>query len=517
MTLINNFDSLQNAPNASGAPWFQVVRPEDVASIPDVILDQISSAITLNGGAYAYNIMATVGTVQWSESTQQMGGRTVYKSVFSFVIPKDRADVLNYAKHLNNRGVIAIVRDANGQNRLMGTADEPATFQLSARTLGQARGGRNEHRYEIVLVSGKPVPFYEVTTHLPAPSNVCPPFPSVALAVSDTTPEIGDTITLTATASGITPSSYTFYLPQKGGNIKTVTQASNVYNWVVDFAGTGPASVSCTDATDYTISTATSVTATGLTLDYIASPVTSACALFNLYKAFTGAVVNIRRSSDNATSDFTYAELADGTAVSWVGGGNTGYVTCIYDQSGNYRHIWQTTGSWQGIIIEGGAVVTSTSGQFAYRQQNGTQSMYATSQMKGKTTCTVLCTEINAITSGTQAWLYTYAGNPALGTYSSNPADTSSATTNSGSPIYQVNGTVTTGQRGAMGTALIGVEARTIIVDADFDKVNWRNVDRQNIMHYADTSSTLSAMITFNLWDDSERSTLETNLANQYG
>jgi hypothetical protein len=218
MTLINNFDGLLNADNASGAPWFQVVKPEDVASIPDVMLDQINTAITLNGGAVAFNIMATVGTVQWSETPQTVDGRLQYKSVFSFIIPKDRADVLNYAQHLNNRGVIAIVRDANGQSRLMGTVAEPATFRLATRTLGNQEGQRNEHLYEIVLTSPKPVPFYQVSSHLPAPANVCPPPPSLSINVySDaglTTPitsaDYDQQIYIDVTASGIIPTEYVY-------------------------------------------------------------------------------------------------------------------------------------------------------------------------------------------------------------------------------------------------------------------------------------------------------------------
>lgn len=256
MTLINNFDSLQNADNASGAPWFQVVKPEDVATIPDVVLDQIGTAITLNSGATAFNIMATVGTVQWSETPQTVDGRLQYRSVFSFVIPKDRADVLNYAQHLNNRGVIAIVRDANGQSRLMGTVDEPATFRMASRTLGNTDGQRNEHLYEIVLTSPKPVPFYQVSAHLPAPSGSCPPAASLEVALDDDAPEYDQTITITATPTDITPTSYTFHLPKHDGTEDVVTQSTNTLVWKVKKYGTFKVTVYATDGILETAGTA---------------------------------------------------------------------------------------------------------------------------------------------------------------------------------------------------------------------------------------------------------------------
>ena len=262
MTLINNFDGLLNADNASGAPWFQVVKPADVATIPDVVLDQISTAITLNGGATAYNIMATVGTVQWSEVPQDVNGRLSYKSVFSFVIPKDRADVLNYAQHLNNRGVIAIVRDANGQNRLMGTIDEPATFKLSSRTLGNAEGQRNEHIYEISLVSPRPVPFYQVTDHLPAPvppsgGGTCPSlaievFSDAGYSIPVTTVNYGATAYIKVTPTGITPTSYSFFFGNGTKNAPQVTQVGDSLAWVVSLTGTITISATATDGIDAT-------------------------------------------------------------------------------------------------------------------------------------------------------------------------------------------------------------------------------------------------------------------------
>lgn len=342
-------------------------------------------------------------------------------------------------------------------------------------------------------------------------------YSDAGLTTTTSSVDIGDTVYINAVPSGIVPTSYTFYLPKTDGGYSVVTQSGATYTWTVDFAGSYDVFVTCTTGSVTALSVGETLTSAGNALDFIVTKASGACALFPLFKTFTGNICNIRRSSDNATSDFTYAELLDGTAVTWVGGGNIGYLTLVYDQTGNERNVYQTTGSWQYIIVESGALVTNTSGQPAARPQNGIQSMFMTSTMRGSTTAVVLCTEINGISTGTQAWLFTYAGNPAIGTYSSNPSDTSSPTTNSGSPAYYVNGSNITAQRGPLGTALIGVEARTIIEYADFNNVNWRNTDRQNVMHYANTSSKWSAIILFNLWDDSETSTLETKLALQYG
>ena len=69
-------------------------------------------------------------------------------------------------------------------------------------------------------------------------------------------------------------------------------------------------------------------------------------------------VVNVRRSSDGATSDFTASEVSDGTLTSWVGAGNDGHVTTWYDQSDNGNDSTQSTASAQPKIVDGGTLVT---------------------------------------------------------------------------------------------------------------------------------------------------------------
>jgi len=72
-------------------------------------------------------------------------------------------------------------------------------------------------------------------------------------------------------------------------------------------------------------------------------------------------VVNVRRSSDNATQDFKASEITDGTLATYVGSGNDGHVTTWYDQSGNSNHASQTTAASQPKIVSSGAVITESS------------------------------------------------------------------------------------------------------------------------------------------------------------
>jgi len=84
----------------------------------------------------------------------------------------------------------------------------------------------------------------------------------------------------------------------------------------------------------------------------------AAYSLRNLSDSYTGNVVEVRRSSDDAEDSFTAAEVADGTMVAWVGAGNDGFVSQWYDQSGNDNHATQGTDASQPKIVDGGALVS---------------------------------------------------------------------------------------------------------------------------------------------------------------
>ena len=84
----------------------------------------------------------------------------------------------------------------------------------------------------------------------------------------------------------------------------------------------------------------------------------AAYSLRSLDPALDPTVVNVRRSNDNSTSDFTASEVSDGTLASWVGGGNDGYVVTWYDQSGNSEDATQASSGSQPKIVNSGTLVT---------------------------------------------------------------------------------------------------------------------------------------------------------------
>jgi hypothetical protein len=85
----------------------------------------------------------------------------------------------------------------------------------------------------------------------------------------------------------------------------------------------------------------------------------AAYSLRQLSNAYTGPVVTVRRSSDNAEADFTASEIDDGTLTAFCGAGD-GLVKTWHDQSGNGRDGSQGTAASQPKIVSSGSLVTES-------------------------------------------------------------------------------------------------------------------------------------------------------------
>jgi len=77
--------------------------------------------------------------------------------------------------------------------------------------------------------------------------------------------------------------------------------------------------------------------------------------------AVGGAVVRVRRSSDDAEEDFSANQVSSGAVEAFVGGSNDGFVEVLYDQSGNFRHAIQETATNQPKIVSSGSLITVNS------------------------------------------------------------------------------------------------------------------------------------------------------------
>ena len=74
--------------------------------------------------------------------------------------------------------------------------------------------------------------------------------PSLAVAISDATPNVGDAVNIVATPTGITPTSYTFYTPIPNGGFIRTNQAGDTLAWRVAVKGSYTVYVTATDGSN---------------------------------------------------------------------------------------------------------------------------------------------------------------------------------------------------------------------------------------------------------------------------
>ena len=101
---------------------------------------------------------------------------------------------------------------------------------------------------------------------------------------------------------------------------------------------------------------------TGL-LDTYSGAAVAYSAARRLSSTYTGALIRVRRSSDNTEQDIGYDSnnVLDESALTTFVGANNGFVTKWYDQSGNAKNLENSTALNQPKIVNSGTVLKDNS------------------------------------------------------------------------------------------------------------------------------------------------------------
>jgi hypothetical protein len=151
---------------------------------------------------------------------------------------------------------------------------------------------------------------------------------------------------------------------------------------------------------------------TGL-LDTYTNAAIAYSATRRLRTAYTGSLIRVRRSSDNAEQDIGYDAnnvLDQAALTTFVGAGN-GFVTTWYDQSGNGKNATQTTAIRQPQIVSSGSVLL----------KNGKPNINFTSQMLNIGTSQNIANTSYIATVGNSS--STGSASASFWYYNSNPGD----------------------------------------------------------------------------------------------
>lgn len=229
----------------------------------------------------------------------------------------------------------------------------------------------------------------------------------------------------------------------------------------------------------------------------------------------TTSVVRVRRSSDNAEQDFSAAKVYDGTLEAFVGAGNTGFVTTWYDQSGNSNDLTQPVASEQPTIIDAGVLVTENGNPVVSFPRNKNLSNTGAAGYSVASIFSVKNTIVGAVNSpfsdanllsGQYAWVGTSGGFSL----------TDPSTNRFGSPDFYIDDTLyipadqdEIGQ--TYNNAGFHIESN---IGADLS--SWQTFSVSFSLGVSDKNN-FSEVIVYPFDQSSNRTEIETNLANYYG
>ncbi|MCF8448534.1 MAG: Ig-like domain-containing protein [Taibaiella sp.] len=168
----------------------------------------------------------------------------------------------------------------------------------------------------------------------------------------------GDSTTLANAVSGGVWTSSNTSIATVGSTTGIVTGISSGTATISYTVSSGACSVYAT--TVVTVNSLNTLDLVGLSSS---SKAKVAYSLRRLSTTYTGHLIQVRRSSDNATSNIGYdgsGNLDVAALTSFVGSGD-GFISIWYDQSGLSNHAVQTTAANQPKIVSSGTVLTSNS------------------------------------------------------------------------------------------------------------------------------------------------------------
>ena len=197
---------------------------------------------------------------------------------------------------------------------------------------------------------------------------------SVSVVVSDSSPSIGDTITITGTASGFTPDNYYFVIDNGTDDaILIAEQSGNAYNWTIPALPLGSYTIYVFGVEDGTPDViGGGIVDITISSDFLldtteGTGATFAFAFFRLRAGYTDPIALIRRSSDNAQKAFYFdsngvlsLSSEDGAGVSlslWIGSDN-GYLVTGYSQDTSGLTFTASNAADQYMIISSGSLIT---------------------------------------------------------------------------------------------------------------------------------------------------------------
>lgn len=171
MTYLKNIDRIQGQ-NMGGLLQLQVIRKDDVTSIPDPVNGVIYGDIITKPGKDFTTWLVTPGSAQFISEDQTTQEGVSRRNRLPFFVPKDTPDLKLMFRLAQDDEHIIISTDSNGVKKIFGSLDSPARFEFRHDT-SNASAGRNGYSCQFIYEGPDNVNFYDGQVTSP-PSGTAP-------------------------------------------------------------------------------------------------------------------------------------------------------------------------------------------------------------------------------------------------------------------------------------------------------------------------------------------------------
>lgn len=132
--------------NMGGLRLLRVIPLEAVQSMPGAASHSLTAAITLKAGAAISDVFFTDDTGSFEETPEIGSQGKLYRQRLSVLVPKDAPEVADYVNKYDGLQVILQYMDGNGFAKLIGSLEQPLTFEANFST-GSTPDERNAYTF----------------------------------------------------------------------------------------------------------------------------------------------------------------------------------------------------------------------------------------------------------------------------------------------------------------------------------------------------------------------------------
>lgn len=151
----------KTGPLPGGAVDLYLILAEDVDNIPAAVDGAITTDITVKAGSSFKRFEFAPGTCKVSHPSVGEDGSISAESLVDFIVGNDDAAALSMFNEMMNGRFIAIVDQASGVKRLVGTKRAPAILRAVGYDGGADQPDRNATTFQLKSRDGRISPEYQ--------------------------------------------------------------------------------------------------------------------------------------------------------------------------------------------------------------------------------------------------------------------------------------------------------------------------------------------------------------------